>query len=492
MARPLAGEVIVFTGFRDGALARRIAALGGIYKDSLSKAVTTVVCKDADMLTTNKARAARERGLRVLTREEFEASPAAAGGQIDFADERFLEERGLPPAQADEATTRARGIALRPVAAGGDDGDDGDGGSAGAGGGAELELGASRLGGQPDLPAGAPWPSVGGAPMVFLAQVDCTRASMVDGAGLLPRHGWLLFFVAGDYAGDPGAGGRGGVGAGYGDTRAEVRAAVEGADPGPEDAALAPSRVVFVHSGAALQRREFPANLPDDPAHRRPLVRVRVGVGAGEQPPAAAAAAAAPAPAPAAMTAAAAPDAPPGRKRKRGAAVAAAAAPAAPPPAPPGGGAARIEPRLLGPPAGGPAGSVARAAAAMWRDIHGGDGPAPRTRGRSREWALLLQLEAELGGAGAPHAGGAASPTAAAATAASAAGAGSGSGSGAGKRGGRRRAGAGEAAAAAAAAPPPATPGRPYRLSFMLRECDLRDMLLVRHVLVAQPAGGGS
>jgi hypothetical protein len=51
------------------------------------------------------------------------------------------------------------------------------------------------LGGGARLPAGMPWPEIGGAPLQLLAQVDCAAlpAGLWDGLG--PRHGWLTIFI---------------------------------------------------------------------------------------------------------------------------------------------------------------------------------------------------------------------------------------------------------------------------------------------------------
>ncbi len=61
---------------------------------------------------------------------------------------------------------------------------------------AELPLGATRLGGRPDLPPGAPWPTFEGRPMAFLAQIDLGDVGPLDERGLLPRAGLLSFFCA--------------------------------------------------------------------------------------------------------------------------------------------------------------------------------------------------------------------------------------------------------------------------------------------------------
>lgn len=67
-----------------------------------------------------------------------------------------------------------------------------------------LPIGASRLGGQPDVPAGFVWPRWEGfegtdehdgnrpLPLSFLAQISLRE--FPDATGLLPETGWLLFF----------------------------------------------------------------------------------------------------------------------------------------------------------------------------------------------------------------------------------------------------------------------------------------------------------
>ena len=60
-----------------------------------------------------------------------------------------------------------------------------------------LPLGGTRLGGLPDLPAGADWPSIADRSLCFVAQV---RLSEVAGNGLLPKAGLLSFFVLDEWA----------------------------------------------------------------------------------------------------------------------------------------------------------------------------------------------------------------------------------------------------------------------------------------------------
>ncbi|HEX9012990.1 MAG TPA: YwqG family protein, partial [Anaerolineaceae bacterium] len=57
-----------------------------------------------------------------------------------------------------------------------------------------LPVGASHLGGLPDLPAGTEWPSYQGKPMSFVAQINLADAAPADAAQLLPSAGMLWFF----------------------------------------------------------------------------------------------------------------------------------------------------------------------------------------------------------------------------------------------------------------------------------------------------------
>lgn len=55
-----------------------------------------------------------------------------------------------------------------------------------------LALGASRLGGMPDVPADFVWPASAARPLHFLAQIDLR--DVADASEALPSSGWLLFF----------------------------------------------------------------------------------------------------------------------------------------------------------------------------------------------------------------------------------------------------------------------------------------------------------
>jgi len=57
-----------------------------------------------------------------------------------------------------------------------------------------IPVGASKIGGRPDVEVGFKWPEWKGAPMSFLAQFDLKEVSRLDNEGLLPKEGRLLFF----------------------------------------------------------------------------------------------------------------------------------------------------------------------------------------------------------------------------------------------------------------------------------------------------------
>lgn len=98
-------------------------------------------------------------------------------------------------------------------------------------------IGASRLGGEPDLPEDVAWPcGADGAPLGFIAQVRLADVpETVRAAGPLPADGILSFFY----------------------DAAEQEA--WGGDP--EDAAA--SRVIRVEGGVPLRRRPFPSHLEE-------------------------------------------------------------------------------------------------------------------------------------------------------------------------------------------------------------------------------------
>ena len=107
-----------------------------------------------------------------------------------------------------------------------------------------LPVGASRFGGQPDVPAGFTWPvfetavpedeTVKPRPLAFLAQFDCASLAPLDREGLLPKTGLLSFFY-------------------------ELGSQRWGYDP--KDAGCAR---VYWFDGAPLAPAGFPADLPED------------------------------------------------------------------------------------------------------------------------------------------------------------------------------------------------------------------------------------
>lgn len=95
---------------------------------------------------------------------------------------------------------------------------------------ARLDLGATKLGGRPDLRARSRWPARDGRPLSFVAQIDLAELAPLDRSGLLPRAGLASFFY--------------------------------GAPTQPLDPDVC--EVVFSEPGAPLNRREFPDGLADD------------------------------------------------------------------------------------------------------------------------------------------------------------------------------------------------------------------------------------
>lgn len=59
---------------------------------------------------------------------------------------------------------------------------------------ARLRVGASKLGGLPDLPPGVLWPEWKGLPQSFIAQIRLVDIHPYDAEGLLPASGMLWFF----------------------------------------------------------------------------------------------------------------------------------------------------------------------------------------------------------------------------------------------------------------------------------------------------------
>ncbi len=69
-----------------------------------------------------------------------------------------------------------------------------------------LELGASKLGGSPDLPNGFIWPQWRNKPLTFIAQIRLSEVAPYDVEQILPPTGYLYFFYeanAQPWGGDP-------------------------------------------------------------------------------------------------------------------------------------------------------------------------------------------------------------------------------------------------------------------------------------------------
>ena len=69
----MSGRIICFTGFRAAELKETIEKQGGQVVDSLTKNVTTLVTKEKDS-TSSKVVKAKQWGIEVMSREEFEGN----------------------------------------------------------------------------------------------------------------------------------------------------------------------------------------------------------------------------------------------------------------------------------------------------------------------------------------------------------------------------------------------------------------------------------
>jgi uncharacterized protein YwqG len=58
----------------------------------------------------------------------------------------------------------------------------------------KLPLGSSKMGGNPDLPKGIPWPVNHGRPLDFLLQLNLAKLPKRLVKDALPKRGWLYFF----------------------------------------------------------------------------------------------------------------------------------------------------------------------------------------------------------------------------------------------------------------------------------------------------------
>lgn len=99
-----------------------------------------------------------------------------------------------------------------------------------------VEVGASRLGGLPDLPSARRWPRNDGVPLSFIAQVNLADVAPYDAEGVVPRDGLLSFFYA------------------------AVTQDAWGFDPADRGSAV----VIHTPAHAWLERRQRPEDLSED------------------------------------------------------------------------------------------------------------------------------------------------------------------------------------------------------------------------------------
>lgn len=96
-----------------------------------------------------------------------------------------------------------------------------------------IAVGASKLGGLPDLPAGTPWPTWQGLPQSFIAQIRLEDVRQYDVEKVLPQSGMLWFFY-------------------------DAKQETYGDDPANRGGWA----VLYDQSSPALQRTSAPASLP--------------------------------------------------------------------------------------------------------------------------------------------------------------------------------------------------------------------------------------
>ena len=117
-----------------------------------------------------------------------------------------------------------------------------------------YKLGATRFGGQPDVPPDFVWPTYEGEsydhvvkdrPLTFLAQFNCAELAQFDKEHLLPDHGLLSFFY-------------------------ETDTQCWGYDPKDQGCA----RVYWFEDTSALSSVDFPADMEED--FKFPMVKIKM------------------------------------------------------------------------------------------------------------------------------------------------------------------------------------------------------------------------
>jgi uncharacterized protein YwqG len=107
----------------------------------------------------------------------------------------------------------------------------------------DLSIGASRIGGVPDVPPDFKWPMRNGVPQSFIAQLALDEVHAYDTQGMLPERGMLWFFY-------------------------DAKQETYGADPADRGG----WQVIFREDYAGLQRIAAPATLPAESQFKAALV----------------------------------------------------------------------------------------------------------------------------------------------------------------------------------------------------------------------------
>src|SRR5688572_14640520 len=63
----------------------------------------------------------------------------------------------------------------------------------------DIPVGASKIGGVPDLPTSIEWPRLDSGPLAFLAQIDLSKLPRMERISALPSSGHLSFFYDADH-----------------------------------------------------------------------------------------------------------------------------------------------------------------------------------------------------------------------------------------------------------------------------------------------------
>ncbi len=112
-----------------------------------------------------------------------DAGPGVAPGEALTRDDvvKLIDESPLSRVAAELKALIRTAVAIEPKAVAED----------------RIEVGASKIGGLPDLPAGTDWPEWGGVPLAFIAQFRLADVVEYDVEDALPESGMLHFFYDG-------------------------------------------------------------------------------------------------------------------------------------------------------------------------------------------------------------------------------------------------------------------------------------------------------